>query len=85
MNKIDLIKQPVEKELEEFRGLFENSLTSTDPLFGRGVGLHQETERKDDASYFGDADGKIVRYIKSINISCSPVARTASYGQFGTR
>ena len=31
MNKIDLIKQPVEKELEEFRGLFENSLTSTDP------------------------------------------------------
>ena len=32
MNKIDLIKQPVEKELEEFRGLFENSLTSTDPL-----------------------------------------------------
>ena len=34
MNKIDLIKQPVEKELEEFRGLFENSLTSTDPLLG---------------------------------------------------
>ena len=26
MNKIDLIKQPVEKELEEFRGLFEDSL-----------------------------------------------------------
>lgn len=34
MNKIDLIKQPVEKELEEFRGLFEDSLTSTDPLLG---------------------------------------------------
>lgn len=34
MNKIDLIKQPVEKELEEFRELFENSLTSTDPLLG---------------------------------------------------
>ena len=34
MNKIDLIKQPVEKELEEFRGLFENSWTSTDPLLG---------------------------------------------------
>ena len=34
MNKIDLIKQPVAKELEEFRGLFEDSLTSTDPLLG---------------------------------------------------
>ena len=34
MNKIDLIKQPVEKELEVFRGLFEDSLTSTDPLLG---------------------------------------------------
>lgn len=34
MNKIDLIKQPVEKELEEFRRLFEDSLTSTDPLLG---------------------------------------------------
>lgn len=32
MNKIELIKQPVAKELEEFRTLFEDSLTSTDPL-----------------------------------------------------
>ena len=46
MNKIDLIKQPVEKELEEFRGLFEDSLTSTDPLLGEVLGLGIVRQRK---------------------------------------
>ena len=32
MNKIDLIKQPVEKELEEIIGHIEDSLTRKEPL-----------------------------------------------------
>lgn len=51
MNKIDLIKQPVAKELEEFRGLFEDSLTSTDPLLGEVL------------SYVKKRSGKMVRPI----------------------
>lgn len=51
MNKIDLIKQPVAKELEEFRGLFEDSLTSTDPLLGEVL------------SYVKKRSGKIMRPI----------------------
>lgn len=31
MDKIDLIKQPVDKELNDFRALFEASLTSSNP------------------------------------------------------
>lgn len=51
MNKIDLIKQPVAKELEEFRGLFEDSLTSTDPLLGEVL------------SYVKKRSGKMMRPI----------------------
>ena len=51
MNKIDLIKQPVEKELEEFRTLFESSLTSTDPLLGEVL------------SYVKKRSGKMMRPI----------------------
>lgn len=51
MNKIDLIKQPVEKELEVFRGLFEDSLTSTDPLLGEVL------------SYVKKRSGKMMRPI----------------------
>ncbi len=51
MNKIELIKQPVEKELEEFRTLFESSLTSTDPLLGEVL------------SYVKKRSGKMMRPI----------------------
>ncbi|MBM6654170.1 polyprenyl synthetase family protein [Bacteroides mediterraneensis] len=51
MNKIDLIKQPVAKELEEFRGLFEDSLISTDPLLGEVL------------SYVKKRSGKMMRPI----------------------
>ena len=51
MNKIDLIKQPVAKELEEFRGLFEDSLTSTGPLLGEVL------------SYVKKRSGKMMRPI----------------------
>lgn len=51
MNKIDLIKQPVEKDLEVFRGLFEDSLTSTDPLLGEVL------------SYVKKRSGKMMRPI----------------------
>lgn len=51
MNKIDLIKQPVAKELDEFRGLFEDSLTSTDPLLGEVL------------SYVKKRSGKMMRPI----------------------
>lgn len=51
MNKIELIKQPVAKELEEFRTLFEDSLTSTDPLLGEVL------------SYVKKRSGKMMRPI----------------------
>lgn len=51
MNKIELIKQPVAKELEEFRTLFEDSLSSTDPLLGEVL------------SYVKKRSGKMMRPI----------------------
>ena len=63
MNKIDLIKQPVEKELEEFRGLFEESLTSTDPLLGEVL------------AYIKKRSGKMMRPIL-VMLTAKPVSYT---------
>ena len=51
MDKIDLIKRPVEKELNEFRMLFEASLTSTNPKL------------QDVLSYIKKRRGKMMRPI----------------------
>lgn len=51
MNKIDLIKQPVETELNEFRALFEASLTSSNPRL------------QDVLSYIKKRKGKMMRPI----------------------
>ena len=51
MDKIDLIKQPVETELNEFRALFEASLTSSNPRL------------QDVLSYIKKRKGKMMRPI----------------------
>ena len=51
MDKIDLIKRPVEKELNEFRALFEASLTSSNPRL------------QDVLSYIKKRRGKMMRPI----------------------
>lgn len=51
MDKIDLIKQPVDKELNDFRALFEASLTSTNPRL------------QDVLSYIKKRRGKMMRPI----------------------
>ena len=38
MNKGGVIKQPVEKELSEFKALFDASLTSSTPLLNEVLG-----------------------------------------------
>lgn len=60
MNKIELIRKPVEKELGEFKLLFDDSLKSSTPLLNEVLSYIKKTQRKDDASYFGIIDGKVV-------------------------
>ena len=51
MDKTELIKRPIEKELGEFRELFESSLESSNPLLGEVL------------SYIRKRNGKMMRPI----------------------
>ena len=46
MNKLDVIKLPVEKELKEFRELFDTSLQSTTPLLNEVLGYVKKRNGK---------------------------------------
>ena len=46
MNKLEVIKQPVEKELSEFKALFDASLTSSTPLLNEVLGYIKQRNGK---------------------------------------
>ena len=58
MDKTELIKRPIEKELGEFRELFESSLESSNPPAGRSIVVYPKAQRENDASYISDVDGQ---------------------------
>ena len=74
MEKIELIKLPIEKELDEFRALFEASLNSTNPLLNEVLAYIKKRNGKDDASYSGVADGEAFRQGDPCYPACSFVA-----------
>lgn len=84
MDKLEVIKKPIEKELSEFKALFDASLKSSTPLLDEVLG------------YIKQRNGKMMRPILvllmaklmvelTIPPSCCAFARVASYCQSGTR
>lgn len=85
MDKLEVIKKPIEKELSEFKALFDASLKSSTPLLDEVLGYIKQRNGKMMRPILVLLMAKLYGGINDSTASCCAFARVASYCQSGTR
>ena len=85
MDKLELIKLPIEKELGEFKTLFEMSLRSDNPLLGEVLGYIRKRNGKMMRPILVLLMAKLFGEVADATLHACPIVGIASHSQFSSR